>query len=145
MVIAIVMADNKHCFTFRLQLQQDLQIEDFPEHRILVRRPLVENVERAILKKRREKCKAFALTLRKVDGGKRAFLDLHLVVQLKLRQVIPRPIIKLFRIQTEQTLEQIKIVKHSRKELPVLISILIRDRSTVERNLTFLRNVKSAQ
>src|SRR5215207_4266859 len=88
--VAVVVTDDDHGLAARFQLRQQLVVEDVFEERVLIRRPLVENVDGAILKIGREQREAFALALRQLGRRELPVLDLDLVLKVKLRDVLAR-------------------------------------------------------
>ena len=61
--IRIVVADDDHGFPARLQLGQDVVVEDVLEYRILVRSPFVEKIDIPVFEEGRQQRQALALTL----------------------------------------------------------------------------------
>jgi hypothetical protein len=49
-VVAVVMANDQDCFSTRREIRQEKIIENLAVVRILVRRPLIEHVNRPVLK-----------------------------------------------------------------------------------------------
>src|SRR6266511_898863 len=67
--VAIVMRDHQHALSAGFQFGQQLGVEDFLEMRVLIRSPLVEEVEGAVLQVRGQQREALSLALGEVDGG----------------------------------------------------------------------------
>src|ERR1041385_6751078 len=127
MIVVIVVTDDNDGLALRLQLRQQLIVEDLLEQWILIGGPLVKKIDSAVFQISRQQCQPFALSLRKVERGECAVLNFDLVRQLQLRDVFTRTLIEFRTFKSEQTLEQVKVREHHREVLPKLFPVLARD------------------
>src|SRR6476661_4382693 len=68
MIKVIVVGNNDNGLSSGLQLGENLEIKDFLEHRILICRPFVEDINGAVLQVSRQKGQPFPLPLGKIEG-----------------------------------------------------------------------------
>src|SRR5678815_2964484 len=118
-------------------------IEDFLEQGILIGCPLVKDINRAILEVCRKQRQALALSLRQLRRGKYVVFDLKLVAKMQPLQVLARRGIQFSGFKPEQSLKEVEVCMHRRKQLPVAVSYLICDFLPVEPNCSFLGRVET--
>src|SRR6185436_5109918 len=142
-VVVVVVADHQDGLAARLELRQDLLVEDLLEHRVLVRGPFVEQVDRPVLQIGGEQGEPLALPLGEVDGRQLSVLDPDLAVELELVQVTLRLLVELRPLQAEQAVEQVEVREHRGEALPVGVAVGVGDRHAVHAQLSGLRRVES--
>src|SRR6185295_3570826 len=109
MKIFVVMRDDEHRLSARLQFGKQLSVKNFFEQRVLVGGPFVEQVERAVLEVSSEQCQPFALAMGERGGRKPAVSDFHFVVQLQLNEIIARLGVEPRIVQADQAVEQVVV------------------------------------
>ena len=124
------MTDDDDSFVLALEVGQDLVVEEFLEHRILVGRPFVEQVDRTVFQVGGQESQALALALGKLKGGKAAFVDLDFVVEAKFLEVVSGLGVEVRGFEAEQAVEEVEVVEDDREELAYVIAV--GDRSAVE-------------
>src|SRR5215213_576348 len=120
-------------------------IKSLLESRVLIRGPFVKQINRTIFEIGGEQGQAFTLSLRRLRSRKLSFFDVELVTELELDEILARLIVELWRLQSKQTIEEEKVGEDHREVLAIPITILIRNRFTVNAQLTRLRCIKSNQ
>src|SRR5260221_3722962 len=133
--IFLVVGDDQGGLAARSQFGQQLRVENFFEQRVLVGRPFVENVERAVFEISREQGQTLALALRERGRGERSVPHFDFVVEVQLDEVILRLGVQVGGAQTEQTFKEVKIREYGREELAIIVAILIGNQFAVETNL----------
>ncbi|MCY1247060.1 hypothetical protein D9M72_603520 [compost metagenome] len=104
------------------QVRQDPVVEEVLEHRVLVGRPLIEQVARTVLQPGAEQGQAFALSGGQRQGRQLSILDTHFMLQLQVNQVFPSLLHPLWVIAVQQIFEQAKVGKNRREVLPVMMT-----------------------
>src|ERR1051325_10952358 len=103
------MRDDDNRLAAFFELGKQLGIEEFFELRILIRRPLVEEIKRAVFEVGRQESKAFALALGKGGCGKFTVINFHFVVEVQAIEIVFGPRIQSCAAQTEQAFEKVKV------------------------------------
>jgi hypothetical protein len=99
--IPVIVTDDEDGLSTRLELGEELGIENTFEPWVLVGGPFVKEVEGAVLEIGREKSQPFALPLGNSGGGEAAVIDLYLVLKMKLFQVAPSAPVRTRRRRTD--------------------------------------------
>src|SRR5206468_2660692 len=110
---------------------------------VLVRRPLVEDVDRPILQIGGEQGQPLALPLGQLEGRQPIPLQADLAVEMEASEVVPPVSPQMPGIDAEQTIEKKKIVEDHREALPVLVPGLLPYGPAVEADLPLLRLVEA--
>ena len=138
------MADDEDRLAARLELRQDLAIEDLLEMRVLVGGPFVEEIDGALLQIGGEESEPLALPLGEVERRELAVLHLDLAIELQTGQIVSHLPESGF-VDTDQVLEQVEIGEDRREHLAVAFTILGRDRLAVEEEAAGVGDVKAGQ
>src|SRR6185436_15337134 len=108
-VVAIVVTDDEHRLAARLQLGQELAIEDLAVVNVLVGRPLVEDVDRPVFHEGDQERQPFALPLGERGRGEGASLDAHLLVELEADQMAAGALVEIGPGQSQQIFEEVEV------------------------------------
>src|SRR6202158_3650987 len=120
--VAVVVADHQHRLALRLEPRQQAAVEDLLEVGILVGRPLVEQAERPVLEVDREQGEALALALRERGRRQPPAGDLHLVLELQLAQVAPRPLVEIAAgPRPGELVEEMEVEEHRGEVLAIAV------------------------
>ena len=137
------MADDEERLAASFEIGEQMSVEDFLEMGILIGRPLVEEVDRAVFQIGGQQGEALALTLRQVERRETPLVEPHLAVELEHLQVFGSPLLEVGAIDSQQPVEQEEIGEDDGEELAVAVPVLIRHRDSVEQQLAPLRNVEA--
>src|SRR5712691_5415920 len=100
--------------------------------RILVRRPLIEHVNRPVLKECGEERQALALPLGKRRRRECPPVDLYLVIQLELNQVLTGSRVKVRFLQAEEPIEQVEVGEDHREMTMQPLTVGLADAMSVQ-------------
>ena len=135
------MADNDDRFARAPELWDEDGIEEVAEVGILIRRPLVEHVDRPVLEERGEKGQALALPRRQRRGREDTIFHLYLALQLEAGEIVTGARIKIGATQSEQAVEEVKVRKDRREVRMVPLARRLGDEVAVQPDLAGVRRV----
>ena len=141
--VSVVVGDHQHGFAAGFELGQQLGIENILKVRVLVGRPFVEEVKGPVFEVSRQQGQPLALALGDGGGGEDAVLDFDFVVQVQLVEVLASACSsRLAVFEPEQVFEEVKIAKHGREELAVIVPVPIGDEFAVQPDFAGFGRVK---
>src|ERR1051326_386697 len=142
--IALIVRDGDDGLVARAKERQDLVVELLSERRILIRRPLVEDVDRAILQRRDDEREATALSGGEPDRVPLPVLNPDLVGDLHALEpsldVLGRDV-----AQPVEAAEQMKVGEDGREEILIGVAERAADGLAVHADQARLRPVERGQ